>query len=202
MRNKRGLTLILTGLLLVAAALGLTGYNLWDEQRAAAAADHALAALEEQIPQTPIQQPEGTLADYQVAPMMEMPVIKVDEYGYIGYLRISSLELELPVLSEWSYPNLKLAPCRYEGSAYQDHFVICAHNYRQHFGTIKDLRPGDLVEFVDVDGNLFSYLVTELEQLNATEIEGMTTGDWDLSLFTCTVGGQYRVTVRCEKLES
>ena len=56
---------------------------------------------------------------------------------------------------------------------------------------------GDEITFTDVDGNMFGYEVIELETLSPFAIEEMTGGNWDLTLFTCTVGGQYRVTVRC-----
>ena len=39
------------------------------------------------------------------------------------------------------------------------------------------------------------------ETLNPTDIEGMESGNWDLTLFTCTVGGQSRVTIRFELLQ-
>jgi sortase A len=39
--------------------------------------------------------------------------------------------------------------------------------------------------------------VADLETLEPTDIEGMTTGDWDLTLFTCTYGNRYRLAVRC-----
>lgn len=29
----------------------------------------------------------------------------------------------------------------------------------------------------------------------------MTSGKWDLTLFTCTAGGRKQVTVRCERVE-
>lgn len=45
--------------------------------------------------------------------------------------------------------------------------------------------------------NTALYEVIELETLSPFAIEEMTGGNWDLTLFTCTVGGQYRVTVRC-----
>ena len=51
--------------------------------------------------------------------------------------------------------------------------------------------------FTDVDGNIFRYTVADLEQLEGTDVKEMEAGDWDLTLFTCTLGGQYRVTVRC-----
>lgn len=49
MKAKRGTILMTTGLLLLAAALFLAGYNIWDEQRAASAVTEVLdkTALEE-----------------------------------------------------------------------------------------------------------------------------------------------------------
>ena len=63
--------------------------------------------------------------------------------------------------------------------------------------SLKDLSQGDEITFTDVDGNMFRYEVIELETLSPFAIAEMTGGNWDLTLFTCTVGGQYRVTVRC-----
>ena len=59
--------------------------------------------------------------------------------------------------------------------------------------------PG--VTFTDVDGNLFTYAVSQLEELPGTAIEQMDAGDWDLTLFTCTLGGRSRVTVRCTRTD-
>ena len=140
---------------------------------------------------------EAYIPDYILNPEMDMPEEDVDGQKYIGVLRIPDLSLELPVISNWSYPNLKNAPCRYAGSAYMNNMVIAAHNYNSHFGHLKDLSPGDEVTFTDVDGNVFQYEVSALEILSPFAVEEMTSGDWDLTLFTCTVGGQSRVTVRC-----
>ena len=126
-----------------------------------------------------------------------MPVETIDGKEYIGVLSIPSLGLELPVLAQWNYPDLKTAPCRYAGSLYQDNLIICAHNYDAHFGRLKTLQTGDEVTFVDMDENVVVYKVVEMEILKPTNIEEMEAGDWDLTLFTCTKGGRTRVTVRC-----
>ena len=52
-----------------------------------------------------------------------------------------------------------------------------------------------------MDGNVFTYKMVERETLLPTSIEAMESGDWDLTLFTCTVGGQSRVTIRFEREE-
>ncbi len=196
--KHKGKGLIFTGLLLIAAALFLTGYNLFDQMRAQRSAAQAAAQLAERLPQTR----QTDVPDYLLTPEMEMPVETIDGVDYVGVLRIPALALELPVINQWSYPLLKIAPCRYSGSAYQNNLVLCAHNYASHFGNLKNLHIGDAVTITDMDGNLFTYQVAELETLPPQATEEMENGDWDLTLFTCTVGGQSRVTVRCTAEQS
>lgn len=192
MRKGRGW--IIAGLLLMAAALFLTGYNLWEQRRAGSDAAQAASALVEQLPAA-----ENTPA-YLLTPEMEMPETTIDGTAYIGVLRIPALGLELPIVSQWSYPALKHAPCRYSGSAYLDDLVLCAHNYPSHFGQLGSLHTGDEITFTDVDGNVFTYAVVGLESLSPTAIEEMEGGGWALTLFTCTVGGQSRMALRCDRV--
>ena len=209
--NKRGKICTGIGLLLLAAALFLTAYNLRSDAKAGKTADTVLEQLAPELEEKqPISLPalpsgesleEAYIPDYILNPEMEMPVEEIDGQQYIGVLRIPALSLELPVISEWSYPSLQIAPCRYAGSAYLNNMVIAAHNYYSHFGHLKNLSQGDEITFTDTDGNVFRYEVAELETLSPFAIEKMTSGDWDLTLFTCTVGGQSRVTVRCELKE-
>ena len=140
---------------------------------------------------------DAGLPEFIRYPAMEMPTVTIKGEAYIGTLRIPTLNLELPVISQWSYPGLKLAPCRYLGSAYQENLIIAAHNYKAHFGRIKSLEIGAPVAFTDVDGNHFHYVVEEIETLSATAREEMQAGGWPLTLFTCTPGGQSRIAVRC-----
>ena len=201
MENKKGAFCMAAGFLLVLAALLLTGYNVWDEGRAGDAADATFQALKFQTEEGREELPEYILPDYLVDPRFEMPTVEIDGYDYIGYLDIPSPELSLPVMSEWSYPQLKIAPCRYAGSVYLDDMILAAHNYDRHFGRLKNLEGGELVRFTDVDGNVFDFSVTELELLWPEQTEEMLSGEWDLTLFTCTLGGRQRVTVRCDRIE-
>ena len=198
-RKKKGTWLMTGGLLLIAAALFLTCFNLWDERRATNSAGEALRELEAVRPEEAeaTEPGEAEIPAYLLDPGREMPAVEVDGSRYIGVLEVPALGLELPVMETWSYPNLRVAPCRYSGSAYQDDMIVAAHNYKTHFGQLKELRPGDEVRFTDTEGNVFRYAVAELETLGKYDIEEMTSGDWDLTLFTCTYGGQSRVTVRC-----
>ena len=199
MRSKIGPFLMVLGALLLAGACGLTAYNRWDENRAESSATQTVQMLRTKTPDLHVLDPEGELIpNYILDPEREMPIIEIDGNEYVGFLDIPVLDLSLPVMAEWSYPNLKISPCRLTGSAYRDDMVVCAHNYERHFGGIKTLSIGDDVHFTDGDGNVFNYEVFSLEQLLPTQVEEMTEGGGgDLTLFTCTIGGAQRVTVRC-----
>ncbi len=197
------------GLLLIAAALFLTIYNFMDDNRASRSAHGVMDQLREMRPEKESEEDDAAsqsaageveVPDYVLNPKMEMPVKVIDGQEYIAVLKIPAFDLELPVLSQWSYPNLRIAPCRYQGSAYTDDLVIAAHNYTSHFGNLKNLQEGDTVILTDMDDNVFTYKVALRETLMPTAVEEMSSGDWDLTLFTCTLGGSYRVTVRCERV--
>lgn len=207
MRKPGGIWMIL-GLLLLAAALGLTVFNMRQANEAGQEAKTVVAQLEAPVEtqgsaaveETLTQETGPEIPDYLRNPQKEMPTQNIKGYDYIGVLSIPALGLELPVMSTWDYTRLRVAPCRYTGSVYQDNMTICAHNYASHFGTLRKLQVGDSVTFTDVEENVFSYAVTALETLALTAVEEMTQGDWDLTLFTCTVGGSTRVTVRCDRV--
>lgn len=210
MKNKRNGTFLMTmGLLLIAAALLLTGYNIWDEQRAAASVETVLEELRPAVPPAapaPAVQTEDPeereIPDYILNPAMDMPVVQIDGAAYIGTLEIPALGRTLPVMSEWSASHLKTAPCRYSGSAYLGNLILAGHNYRRHFGNLKNLPVGAEIRFTDAAGNVFDYTVTELEELDGTAVEAMRSGDWELTLFTCTYGGKSRLAVRCAAKEN
>lgn len=211
MKTDPGRIWINTGLLLLAAALFLWAYNGQESRRAGDSAQQVITELTQSLTRQPPAEagagPEQTeapavkLPEYLLDAQREMPEKTVNGRAYIGVLSIPSLNLELPVLSQWSYPNLKEAPCRYSGSLYQNDLIICAHNYASHFGRLKTLQPGDTLLFTDMDDQVVSFQMVEQETLEPNDQEAMTTGDWDLTLFTCTPGGQTRVTVRFQRVD-
>lgn len=206
-KRQVGLLMMIIGILALATGLGLGGYNLWDSYRAGVQADTVLSA----IVQHQTENAADDKTETQEMPLFpelppdtdrELPVLEVDGYRYIGTVSVPVIDLELPVQESWSLAQLKISPCRYMGSPYQGDLIVCAHNYATHFGRLQNLLPGDDVVFTDIEGNEFRYTVVELEDIAGTAVEEMESGIWDLTLFTCTLGGQARVTVRCELLDN
>ena len=193
------------------AAVLLLVYNLWDGHRARESEEAILAEyLQEnkkasESPDASDKEDKQNIPDYLLNPDMDMPEYTLKSLGdvaCIGILEIPALDLELPVISSWSYSSLRLAPCRYSGSAYKGDLVIAAHNYQSHFGGLRTLPEGSEVFFTDAVGNRFSYYVAVTEALTPWSADDMTSGEWPLTLFTCTLDSQNRVTVRCEYSEA
>lgn len=210
-KNRIGNILKGAGLILVTAAVLLLVYNLWDGHRARESEEAILAEyLQEnkkasESPDASDKEDEQNIPDYILNPDMDMPEYTLKSLGdvaCIGILEIPALDLELPVISSWSYSSLRLAPCRYSGSAYKGDLVIAAHNYQSHFGGLRTLPEGSEVFFTDAVGNRFSYYVAVTEALTPWSVDDMTSGEWPLTLFTCTLDSQNRVTVRCEYSEA
>ena len=204
-KNTKGNLLITLGILLIVAAAGLAGYNLWDAGRAQKAAEEITGQLISDI-ESKVE--DGKTAAPYMDPNTPMPVEMIDGYEYIGVLEIPSEGLSLPVMNEWDYTRLKISPCRFTGSYYSDDLVICAHNYMRHLGPLLQIGIGEDIYFTSVDGLTIHYIVTNRETVEPTAVEQMIENtsnsgtsllDWDLTLFTCNLGGQTRCAVRCSR---
>ena len=190
------------GLLILLAAALLTLWNVREGDRAAQAAETARNSVEQAVAvETAQTAPPEEVEISPPDPARSMPTVEADGNLYIGTLEIPGLGLNLPVLNEWSDTLLKIAPCRYVGSAYLDNMVIAGHNYRRHFGGLHSLQVGDCVFFTDAEGLRLSYTVGLVEKLSGTAVEEMITDKWDMTLFTCTASGLERVAIRCQRIK-
>lgn len=205
MRAARSIAFIIVGAICLASAAGLAGYNAWDADRAGKTAAEGLSALVQQIDAARADAADEvalTLPPSQ-QPVKQMPTSEVDGRVYVGMIEIPSFGVSLPVLAEWSYDNLKIAPCYYAGNCYTNDLVLCAHNYSTHFNGLRWVDMGADVYFTTVEGETFHYAVVNRETLNPEEVERLKSpdADWDLTLFTCYVGGATRCVVRCELVD-
>ncbi len=187
MRGK-GSRFIVIGLILITLGVVWTIYNLIVDNTSGQRADQVLEQYED-------GDPSGL-----IDPNREMPTILIDGVRYIGRIEVPGVGIDLPVAAKWSYSILSIAPGRYTGSIYKDDMVIAGHNYRNHFGPLARLHVGENVYFTDVEHNKFEYVVGDIEVIDPYDVETMTKSEYDLTLFTCTLGGRTRLTVRCDRV--
>jgi len=188
LKKIKGYIYIAIGVALIIIAAAIIKNNLDENAHAGQASDALLLGVIQQMPDTVLQ------ADYSGP----MPIVDVEGRSFIGTVQIPSLGLLLPIQDEWSNDNAKVSVCRYKGSVYDNDLIICGHNYVEHFGRLNELETGAEVIVTDMNGVSFHFQVANIETLGAYDTEEMEAGEWDFTMFTCTVGGSNRVTVRCE----
>ena len=206
MPKKIGIAIVAVGAVLILSALLLFFYNCQEDVKAGQEAESLLENVEAVIETKKIEvpvistQPDAAPSAMPLDP--QMPVVMLDGYEYVGYVEIPVLGLKLPVMSEWDYNRLKLAPCRQFGSSRTDDLVIAGHNYKRHFGYLKNLSAGDTVTFTDMDGILNTYRVAKIETLDPNQVDAVQNSGYALVLYTCTMSGKTRTTVFCSREET
>ena len=192
MPKKSGVILISLGAVLILAALLLFLYNRSEDRRAGQEAESLLEDVRSAMAANADPEPQ------------EEPAEEIT-YDYAGVIAIPDLSLELPVIDQWNYARLKVAPCRQSGAAADGDLVIAAHNYKSHFGYLDRLEPGASVIFTDMEGTVYRYAVEEIRQLapeDAEDVSSVFSSEYPLVLYTCTPGGKARVAVFCRWAET
>lgn len=203
MRRILGVFMILAGLGMLFAAYRLNQSNTQEAASAELVVTDVLPQLKEEIPEMP---PPQAVAQSLIPPEhlepedLTMTEKVVDGYRYIGYLSLPRIGKDLPILADWDYDLLKKSPCRFTGTLRGNDLVLMAHNYKSHFGRLSEMVIGDQLFFTDMDGIVTEYEVVAKDVLDPSAVEELTAGHYDLALFTCTYGGQSRVTVYCDKV--
>lgn len=210
MRNKLRRLCIVSGSLLIFAALCLCVFNMTEsriaEKRSQTSLSELKAVIEKASSEAEPAAASGTtmddlFAEYEEPAPAEMPTVTIGDTGYCGYITIAELGLELPVINDFSYDALNYAPCRYSGSIDGSDLIIAAHNFSSHFGRLGSLSDGSEIIFTDCSGKVFRYNIISIEDISGSDVEEMLSKDstpWELTLFTCTLSGKSRITVRAK----
>jgi sortase A len=194
-----GILLVVGGAFTLMSSGALWLGNYYDEKDARDYSDTVAAAFLDNVEQnrgTDADPPAGDTQD-EDEPLAFLPL---EESAYMGVLTIPALELTIPVNASLSMPALKRTPCRYSGTLADDTLVIAAHNYRSHFRGISRLEPSDDLAISDALGQEYKYKVALLETVAPTSVDYVKNSGYDLTLFTCTYGGQARVVLRCVRV--
>lgn len=181
--------IVFLGIVLIISAVGFASYNFYEDWAAGKAAQLSLEKVKAEIQTDESENPE-----------FEKDEAEINGQFYIGILDIQKFQLSLPIKASCNENDLKTSPGRYSGSLDAGNLIIAGHNYSNHFGYIGNLQIGDEVVFTDMHGRRFVYAVSSIEMIDGNDSERMLEGDWELSLFTCTLEGSDRITIRCKQI--
>ncbi len=190
------------GTALMLAAVLLFCINIYRENRAGQESERIVHMIEQDIHGRAAEDPADTEPqETYKTDETEKEEIVIDGESYAGIIEIPSLGLKLPVMKELDYKKLDTAPCVYSGSVYTGDIIIAAHNFRTHFGRLKELESGEGIRFTDCEGETFDFSVTSSELIDGEAADVMESGDdWDMTLFTCTYSGKARIALRCKRV--
>ncbi len=190
MKINKWKILVIIGIILICIAATLLIRNIYIDNKAGELSNEVVEKIHKELEEITIN-PESNKKE----------TLKIDGNEYLGIISIPSLNLELPVMNDWSYKKMRISPGKYYGDLESNDLVICAHAYKSLFRYIKDLNPKDILILTDINGNEYIYEVKLIEILVPEDITEMIESEFDLTLFTCTNDNQNRVTVRLNRVE-
>ena len=185
--NRKGIVLMVLGMLIVAVSLFLGFHYIMDEWRSSG---YALSALE-------VMEQAGD-DGRTVSEKTGLPAVEANGKLYVGTLSIPALDMEMPVMDQYTKHNRKMGPSFFWGSPEEDFMVIAGYCFQGHFAPLKNLTEGDEVTYTGLNGDELRCTVAKVEILKPSEVEEMLSGEYPLTLFTSTTGGNSRLAVRCE----
>ncbi len=125
------------------------------------------------------------------------------EYSAESIVKIPSLGIEYPVLSETSEELLKISINKLWGPKPNEigNYVIIGHNYKsgKMFGKLKSINMGDIIELIDTKGKTIKYVVSEKYIIDPTDVSctsQLTNGRRQITLITCSNSGSKRLVVQ------
>lgn len=203
MRKTFGAVCMIAGVVLIVGALALLIFNNIESNKAEQSSSKVVSRLKDTITDTADsanQKETSATKPSDSTKKAQLSEVEIDSYSYIGYLSIPSQGLELPIMSQWDYQRLRVAPCRYSGNISDNNMVVIAHNYRSHFGNLDQLEIEEEVFFTDMNGDVTKYEVITFDVVPPTSAEEVVAGDFDLALVTCTYSGKTRFVVYCDEV--
>jgi len=195
-KNKRlPVFIILSGALCLLIAGVIILHNMQESVSAGNASSDAAEYVIDRINEQATSEADDETPSKE--PVTGMKTVEYNGYSYMGVLNIPSINLTLPVISSYDFSYLTVSPCLYYGDPADNNAIICAHNYRSHFGPVRRLPTGTYIFLSTVSGGNYQYIVESIELIGSGDAGVLINDNPGLTLFTCTTGGAARYAIRC-----
>ena len=125
-----------------------------------------------------------------------MATLSLDKKDYVGVIEMPKFSSALPVSTSWG--RLTSSPSRYSGSAYDASLKIGATTQKGQYDFYKEISVGDSVFFTDMEGNRFSYSISDIRYENhigSTELDKV---DSSLTIFIKNIYGFEYMVIYCK----
>lgn len=124
-----------------------------------------------------------------------MPVLSVDGVDFVGILEMPRFGSILPVAGGWG--KTSQYPCRYVGSVYDRTLQIGATTQAGQYDFYREISVGDGVYFTDMEGNRYTYQVTDIRYEQHADNTALSKKDADLTLFVKNIYAMEYIVIFC-----
>ena len=181
--------LIIIGVCLLAAAIVLLFAWQWNIHTAEQKVKEYVNVICGLIPE-----PQGAVPEERRDNTMS--TLSIDGTDFVGILELPRFKSVLPVCAEWGNPAKY--PCRFSGSVYDRTMQIGGTSQKGQYDFYRDISVGDSVFFTDIEGNRFSYTVTDIRYEKNADQSTLQRKDASLTLFVKNVYAFEYVIIYCD----
>ena len=125
-----------------------------------------------------------------------MSVLSIDGADFVGVIEMPRYESVLPVCANWGH--LTKYPCRFSGSIYDSTLQIGATSQKGQYDFYREISVGDTVIFTDVEGNQYTYTVTNLQYEKHADQITLDREESSLTLFIKNVYDFEYLIISCD----
>jgi sortase A len=182
---------VLVGACLLLGAVVMLAFWRWNIHNSEKEAKYYISTLQALIPETQNAVPEERRDN-------TMAVLSVDGADFVGLIELPRYGSVLPVCADWG--KTSKYPCRFSGSIYDGTMQIGATTQKGQYDFYREISVGDSLIFTDMEGNRYTYAVTNLryeKHANKTELQSETS---DLTLFIKNIYAFEYLIISCNAL--
>lgn len=168
--------------------------------------DEYQATEDEEQVETPEQPTPDSVSDSTSNSVSTYTASNGKQYEYVGRVVIPKINVDYPILANWSDALLKVSICKFHGPNPNEVGNLClvGHNYRnkRFFSKVPTLEIGDIVQITDLSKRTIEYEVYDMHTVlpdNKDDTTQKTGGKKEVTLITCTNDSQQRVIVKCKE---
>ena len=173
-------------LVLAAAALLLWQWGIRASRNNAAAYVQTIHTL--------IPEPQGAVLEERRDNTMS--VLSLDGTNFVGILEIPKYGSELPVCADWG--AISQYPSRLDGSVYDRTMQIGGTSQKGQYDFYREISVGDSVFFTDMEGNRFTYVVTDIRYAKHADESALQRVDAALTVFIKNVYAFEYILIFCD----